>query len=108
MTRQISAHYDYEAKAMQIALEPSYRVDKTTEEGGMNHVNLDWQDGRVVGIEILNPTTPLRLARIAAEHGFAELLDDIYAVAANASGWSIGGAATMTTSEAWWTVRDAA
>lgn len=108
MARQISAHYDPEADALQIALEPSYRVDKTTEEGGMNGVNLDWQDGRVVGVEILRPTKPLRLARIAAKHGFADLLDDIYAVAGNATGISVGANVKLGVCEAWWTVADAA
>lgn len=108
MAKQISAHYDHKAHALSIALEPSYRVDRTTEEGGMNNVNLDWQDGRVVGIEILNPTQPLRLALIAAEHGFAHLLDDIYIVAQNATCISFSDGVTVTSSEAYWRLPDAA
>lgn len=101
MSDQISAHYDPEADALQIALEPSYRVDGTTEEGGMNNVNLDWQDGRVVGVEILRPTKHLMLARIAAKHGFAHLLDDIYAVAEAATSIQVSANVKLGPTEAW-------
>jgi uncharacterized protein DUF2283 len=52
-----------------------------------------------MGIELLNPKPRPRLAAIAAEHGFAHLLDDIYAALDAALGISIGGAATLTRTE---------
>jgi uncharacterized protein YuzE len=96
---RISAHYDYEADALMIALEQSYRVDRTTSVS--DNINVDWQDDRVVGIEVLNPTRPLRIAAIAASLGFADRLDHIYSAAAMAMGAQIGGAGRLTTMEAW-------
>jgi uncharacterized protein YuzE len=102
--RIISAHYDTEADALQINLEPVYRVDCTT-EAEPERIMLDWRADEVVGIEILSPTRPLRLARIAAENGFAHLLDDIYIVAGNAMSVQISGNAKLGVVEAHWKVR---
>jgi uncharacterized protein YuzE len=103
---EISAHYDHEAKALQIALVPCTRVDGTL-EARPGEIMLDMCAGEVVGIEILNPARPLRLARVASHYGFAALLDDIYSVVDNAMGITVSGSATLTHTEARWTVADA-
>lgn len=96
---RISAHYDVEADALHIALTQVSRVDSTIEAAPC--VMLDKKGGEVVGIEVLYPRQPLQLAKVAAEHGFAEHLDAIYGVAASVLGVSCSGDVKLTTVEAW-------
>lgn len=96
---RISAHYDVEADALHIALTQVSRVDSTIEAAPC--VMLDKKGGEVVGIEVLYPRQPLQLAKVAAEHGFAEHLDAIYGVAASVLGVSCSSDVKLTTVEAW-------
>jgi uncharacterized protein YuzE len=95
----ISAHYDHEADALYIALTGCSAVHKTLERPEGNF-DLD-PDGAVVGIEILNPPAILALAPIAAELGFAAVLDRIYRANTMARGMSIGKPGRLIVSEAW-------
>jgi uncharacterized protein YuzE len=96
---RISAHYDHEANALYIALTGCSAIHKTLERDEGNF-DLD-ADGAVVGIEILNPPRQLALAPVAAELGFADLLDRIYRANTMARGMSISEPGRLVVSEAW-------
>lgn len=86
----MKATYDAEADAAYVEIVPH-----TGPVHGTQSINdalmLDWCDGCVVGIELLNPRPRPMLAAIAAEHGFAHLLDDIYRALDTALGVQMSG-----------------
>ena len=96
---EIVARYDANADAAYVEIVPG--IGSMGTERVSPGVLLDLVPGpsgwSVIGIELLNPHPRPRLAAIADEHGFAHLLDDIYAVLDMALGANLGGKPCSTT-----------
>lgn len=86
--------FEYDPEANAAFVEVTKSTGFVTSVDADDAVILDYRDGELAGIEILNAKPRPRLAKIAAEHGFGHLLDDIYMGLDTVLSWQVSGPAT--------------
>ncbi len=98
----MKATYDHEANVAYVEFLPGLKSLGTDEVAP--GILVDWTESGEwvpIGIELLNPKPRPRLAAIAAEHGFAHMLDDIYAVLDIVLSWRTSSNGQLGMCEAW-------